>query len=129
MHLGVSLPKSASGQLLADDLRGRRGRAVPQLAASHVPRASRIADRARRPPPTPPPSPRGSEVLAPPGSLLRGSRASDGVSPFPGAAADASRGSRGDADVGAYAPIVTSARLQGECLTGPSDAGQSAGSG
>lgn len=128
MHLGVSLPKSASGQLLADDLRGRRGRAVPQLAASHVPRAPHIADHARRPTPAPP-SPRGSEVLAPPGSLLRGSRASDGVPPFPGAAADASRGSRGDADVGAYAPIVTSARLQGECLTCPSDAGQSAGSG
>lgn len=50
MHLGVSLPESASGQLLADDLRGRRGRAVPQLAASHVPRAPHIADRARRPP-------------------------------------------------------------------------------
>lgn len=50
MHLGVSLPKSASGQLLADDLRGRRGRAVPQLAASHVPRAPHIADHARRPP-------------------------------------------------------------------------------
>lgn len=53
MHLGVSLPESASGQLLADDLRGRRGRAVPQLVASHVPRAPHIADHARRPPPRP----------------------------------------------------------------------------
>lgn len=71
MHLGVSLPKSASGQLLADDLRGRRGRAVPQLVASHVPRAPHIADHARRPPPAPSVSTGlrgvGSPRFAPPG--------------------------------------------------------------